>query len=232
MTSISKIIIALIALNLSATISYAQNEEQLGAWYMYFFNNDLEESPWGFQGDVQFRNWDLGGDLEQLLLRGGVTFRPKDTPVKFTLGVGHITSGTLGDSNETSSEFRVYQEALLPQSISEKIKLTHRFRYEQRNVEDQDLRTRYRYALFLNFALTGKKFEKGAVYLALYNELFINGQRNVADDTSVPRFDRNRSYAALGYKLSEKTKIQLGTMRQSGNSSFKDQLQLSLHHNW
>ena len=45
----------------------------MGAWYMYFFNTTINESLWGIQGDIQFRNWDMGGDLEQLLLRGGLT---------------------------------------------------------------------------------------------------------------------------------------------------------------
>ena len=43
--------------------SYAQfDEDQLGAWYMYFFSGKMGEGPWGVQGDAQFRNWDLGGD--------------------------------------------------------------------------------------------------------------------------------------------------------------------------
>ena len=37
------------------------DEDQTGAWYMYFFDASGGR-PWGFQGDVQYRNWDLGGD--------------------------------------------------------------------------------------------------------------------------------------------------------------------------
>ncbi len=54
-----------------------------GAWYMYFFNAPFEGSQWGLQGDVQYRNWDLGGDLEQLLIRGGLTWRPKSFDAMF-----------------------------------------------------------------------------------------------------------------------------------------------------
>ena len=39
------------------------NEDKLGAWYMYFSNTNFGEGPWGVQGDIQYRNWDLGGDL-------------------------------------------------------------------------------------------------------------------------------------------------------------------------
>lgn len=52
------------------------NEDKLGAWYMYFFNTPFKESSWGIQGDIQYRNWNIAGDLEQLLLRGGITYTP------------------------------------------------------------------------------------------------------------------------------------------------------------
>ena len=53
------------------------DESKIGAWYMYFYNGTFKESPWGIQGDVQFRNWDAGSDLEQLLIRSGFTYKPK-----------------------------------------------------------------------------------------------------------------------------------------------------------
>ena len=39
------------------------DEDKMGAWCMYFFNTTFKESPWGVQGDVQLRNWNIGGDL-------------------------------------------------------------------------------------------------------------------------------------------------------------------------
>ena len=62
------------------------DEDKLGAWYMYFFNTTFKESSWGVQGDIQHRNWNIAGDLEQLLLRGGITYKPKNVAVKLTLG--------------------------------------------------------------------------------------------------------------------------------------------------
>lgn len=47
------------------------DEDKIGAWYMYFWNTTFSESKVGLQGDIQYRNWNLVGDLEQLLLRGG-----------------------------------------------------------------------------------------------------------------------------------------------------------------
>ena len=206
------------------------NEDKLGAWYMYFFDHTFKESRWGFQGDVQYRNWNTGGDLEQLLLRGGITYKPKNADIKFTLGYGNITTGVYGSDQSTSMESRIYQEALLPMQIGNRFFLTHRFRYEQRFVDHQDFRTRYRYNLFLNVALNKAEMSAGTIYLALYNELFINGQREIGDGKEVEIFDRNRFYAALGYMLKNNMKVQLGAMNQTTDTWGKNQLQLSFHH--
>ena len=208
------------------------DEDQLGAWYMYFFRESFGESEFGIQGDYQFRFYEVAGDLEQILLRTGLTYTPEDAGVTFTLGYGHIISGTFGESTETSTESRIYQEALLPQRIGERFLLTHRFRYEQRFVEDQDFRTRYRYNLFINVPLNGTSLDPGVVHLALYNELFMNGQREIGDARFVELFDRNRLYLGLGYVFSEKLRTQLGWMQQTTNAVQKGQLQVSLHHSW
>jgi len=217
------------ALILSGPVSAQVDESDVGAWYMYFFNAPFSDSQWGLQGDLQYRNWDLGGDLEQLLLRGGLTWRPKSGDAMFTLGYANITSGEFGSGSSTISEDRIYQEALLPQKIGERVYLRHRFRFEQRWVDDQDFRTRYRYALFIDVPFNREDLKKGAFYFAFYNELFINGQRDIGNGREVEVFDRNRTYAALGYSLSDKLRLQGGYMYQYSDAVEKGQLQLSLH---
>ena len=61
----------------------------------------------------------------------------------------------------------------------------------QRLVEYQLFSTRYRYNLFLNVPLNAKALSPKAIYLALYNELFINGQTDIGDGREVEIFDRN-----------------------------------------
>jgi hypothetical protein len=60
---------------------------------MYFYTTKFKNSQFGIQGDVQYRNWNTLGDLEQLLLRSGVTYKPTNTDVTLTIGVAHITTG-------------------------------------------------------------------------------------------------------------------------------------------
>ena len=220
----------LVSLIIPISSSAQEKNDQLGAWYMYFYNTTFKESPWGIQGDLQYRNWNLGGDLEQLLIRSGITYQPKKAQIKFTLGYGNITTGMIGSSNVTSGEHRIYQEALYPVKFGNRIYTNHRFRYEQRFVEGQDLRTRYRYNLFINVPLNKKTLEKKAIYIALYNEIFINGQREIGENNSVEIFDRNRAYAAIGYVIKNGLNVQLGIMNQTTDNQSKNQFQVSLHH--
>jgi hypothetical protein len=211
-------------------MGYAQVESsQTGAWYMYFYNAKFKNSNWGIQGDFQYRDWQGLGDMEQLLLRTGITYSPNDSKAVFTLGYGNVTTGNFGEATDTSGENRIYQEALLPQKLGKRIYITHRFRYEQRWVENQDLRTRYRYNLFLNIPVNQKDLSKKALYVALYNELFINGQTDIGQDRRVELFDRNRTYLGAGYSLSDKLRVQLGWMNQKTVNWGKGQLQISLH---
>lgn len=150
----------------------------------------------------------------------------------FTLGYANITTGQFGDGDDTFSENRIYQEALLPQKVGSRFLLTHRFRYEQRWVDDQDFRTRYRYNLFVNVPLNNTQLVKNTIYLALYNEIFINGEREIGDNREVQFFDRNRTYLGLGYNILDNLRVQAGWMKQTTVNWAKGQAQLSLHANW
>ena len=182
------------------------------------------------QGDVQHRNWNPGTDLEQLLIRAGLTYALPESPLLVTGGVAHITSGEFGDSDETSAERRLYQEALLRQPLGRVVALRHRYRYEQRWVDGQDFRTRFRWdALFGDVALNGRGTGNGSIYLALYNEVFVNGELEIGRGVTVERFDRNRFYTAVGFGISDRAQLQAGYMIQTLPGGSKGQIQVSLH---
>ncbi len=230
MKKISLLILFILLTFSPSKINAQVDENKVGAWYMYLWNTNIKESQFGLQGDVQYRNWNAIGDLQQLLLRGAVTYKPKNVNIKFALGYGHITSGTYGDSDNTKAESRIYQEIVIPQKISTRVNLKHRFRYEQRFIENQDFRTRYRYNLFLTIPLNKKELTKGATYLSFYNEIFLNGERNIGNGNMVEIFAVNRTYGAIGYSITDKLRMQLGYMEQTTNSLSKGQVQLSIHH--
>jgi hypothetical protein len=228
-----KLLISVCLFFLFTSTLFSQVEEnQTGAWYMYFYNHQFKNSQWGIQGDFQYRDWQLIGDQEQLLLRSGITYKLKQAGIIFTLGIANISSGQFGDSNVISNENRVYQEALIPHKIGNRFLLTHRFRFEQRFVENQDFRTRYRYNLFINIPFNNKELSPKTIYGAFYNELFLNGEKYIGNQKTVEFFDRNRSYIGLGYVLNQKVRFQLGFMKQVTNTWSKGQLQFSMHHNF
>lgn len=208
------------------------DENQMGAWYMYFFNGKFGDGPWGVQGDVQLRNWKVTSDLEQLLIRGGLTYKPKETNVLLTVGYANITTGEYGESNATTTENRIYQEAMYPVRMGNRIYLNHRFRFEQRFLEGDEFRTRYRFNLFMNIPLNQSEMSPNALYLAFYNELFIQGYAKVEAGTETPFFDRNRFYTGLGHIINNGLRMQLGIMNQTTNNWSKNQLQISLHHSF
>lgn len=187
-------LILIVATFLSILFCKAQNtqEDDIGAWYMYFFNGKYKNSSFGIQGDVQYRNFNLIGDLEQMLIRTGLTYTPKNTNVLLTLGIANVKTGKIGEGEKSINEIRIYQEIAIPQKIGERFYINHRFRYEQRFVDNQDFRTRYRYNVFLNVALNKKTIKKNTLYLALYNEIFLNGESDIGNNLTVGVFDKNR----------------------------------------
>jgi hypothetical protein len=61
----------------------------------------------------------------------------------------------------------------------------------------------------------------------MYNELFVNANRDIGDGRRVDAFDRNRLYLAIGKVLGDKGRLQLGYMHQQTDSIGKGQLQVS-----
>ncbi|MDP2188708.1 MAG: DUF2490 domain-containing protein [Sphingobacteriaceae bacterium] len=227
-TGLAMLIWLLATVDLSAQSTV--DADQPGSWQMYFFNTKFGQSRWGLQGDYQLRLWQFGGDLEQLLLRSGLTYRPAHGDALFTQGYAFVRNEAYGKSKMSSIEHRLYQEILLPQKVGRRVYLTHRFRYEQRFIDDFEMRTRFRYNLFMNIPLNKSKIEQSTFYLAFSNELFMNGERNFGGGAAVPYFDRNRFYTGLGYGLTQQLRVQLGWMEQTTNAWQKHQLQLSVHH--
>ncbi|WP_066221818.1 DUF2490 domain-containing protein [Formosa haliotis] len=213
-------------------ISAQVNEKKIGSWYVYAFNADLNNSLWGFQGDVQHRNWNVSSDLEQLLLRGGVHYTPKNTRFKLTLGYAYILSSAYDSRSYSNHENRIYQEVRFPHIVGKRFHFSHRLRFEQRFVQRQNFRTRIRYAFGIDISLNSTLIIKKTWFVSLYDEVFINGQKAISDTVQVDYFDRNRAYVGLGYVISDHLKGVLGFMHQNTERYAKNQLQVSLLHSF
>ena len=229
MNFLERFLTFLILLVASQSSAQQVDEDQWGLWTMGFFRVDLKDSPWGFQGDVQYRTHDLGADLEQLMLRAGATWRPKKGGAIYTVGYAHIPIGVPGEDRGSIAERRIHQEGLWPHHPGGRFFLNHRVRLEERWIPGLEFRTRLRYALFLNVPLNNPTLEPGTTYLAFYDEVFLNGPVIFWDDVGTTFYDRNRLYAAVGRVLGPHWRVQAGAMLQSTNTWRKYYWQLSAH---
>lgn len=210
----------------SLQLSSQINSSQLGAWQMYFFKFSTDSSSFGFQGDIQLRNWDIGSDLEQTIIRGGLTYLVKKKTVLLTLGYGNIRYGEFGENKTIIQEHRIYQQAdYITKPILGRFTLYQRLRSEQKFTDLHGLRLRFRLKVMFNMPIKKK------LCLVAYNEIFMYGTNKSSLGVPINTFDRNRIYLGLGYKFNSKLKTQVGIMNQKTNNWHKNQLQLSLHHN-
>lgn len=194
-------------------------DSDLGNWLIYIGSKKINEK-WNWHNEVQYRNYNAVGDLEQLLLRTGIGYNLTEGNNNILLGYGYIHSqnyfpGT--DEKFNVDEHRIFQQFITKQSFG-RFRLQHRYRFEQRWIEDSDFRMRFRYFLAANVLLNQKEMTAGAVYLSAYNEIFLNSEKEY--------FDRNRLYGGVGYKINNAIRVEVGYMNQFLRTSNRDQVNL------
>ena len=195
--------------------NYAQDSD-FGNWLIYIGNKQVN-TKWNLHHEVQYRNYNIIGDLEQLLLRTGLGYNFNENKSNVLLGYGYILSENYipNSDNKTSvNEHRIFQQFISKQSIGN-VKLNHRYRFEQRFVES-DFKLRFRYFLGLNVPFS--KTESNKYYFSAYNEIFLNTKSSI--------FDRNRLYAGIGYKINNSLKLEAGYMNQFFETSSRDQFNI------
>jgi len=215
---IHKISLGALTLGLMLPLFTQAQDSNLGNWLIYIGSKKID-STWNIHNEVQYRNYNAIGDLEQLLLRTGVGYNLTDNNNNLLLGYGYILSenyiaGT--EEKESVNEHRIFQQFTTKQSVG-KLKMTHRYRFEQRFVES-DFKMRFRYFLSLNYPLIVKETSEKMLYASVYNEIFLNTEKSV--------FDRNRVFGGFGYKLNKTIKVEVGYMNQFFEGSGRDQVNL------
>jgi long-subunit fatty acid transport protein len=196
----------------STGLSSAQ-DSKLGNWLIYFGNKEIKEK-FNWHHEAQYRNYNALTDLEQLLLRMGLGYNLSDNNNNVLIGYAYILGQNyLPGTNDkvSTSEHRIYQQFITKQDINDRVKLQHRYRFEQRFIEN-NINLRFRYFLGLNIQINKKK----NLYLSAYNEIFLKTKDNI--------FDRNRLYGGLGYKLNKTFRFEVGYMNQFLNNGSRDQI--------
>jgi hypothetical protein len=185
------------------------------AWLMYFGNHKFT-SRWGLHAEIQWRRHDLFSEDQQLLLRTGVDYYLKDNS-RFTVGYAFVETYPYGEFAVPNAfpEHRIWQQFLTTQTIG-RVKLSHRYRLEQRNIGNAATgemsggryENRFRYMAKLTVPLV-KDWER-PLFFAAYDEIFLNFGKEVAYNI----FDQNRAYAALGFTVTPTLKVELGYLYQ------------------
>lgn len=193
-------------------------ESEVGNWWSFIGNKKLN-SKFDWHHELQYRNYNFIGDLEQLLLRTGIGYNLSDQNNNILVGHGFIRSEPyLEGLNEKTriDEHRIYQQFIHKQALS-RFALQHRIRFEQRFIES-DFKMRFRYALAASIPLNAGG-SPSRFNLSTYNEIFLNTSDNV--------FDRNRIYAGIGYTFSAHLRSEIGLMNQSTSSTSRNQFVIS-----
>jgi len=214
MRSISSFLLIFISLLI---IPAKAQDSSLGNWWIYFGNIELKNG-FNLHHEIQYRNYNVAGDLEQLLIRTGIGYNLTKNNNNVLLGYGYILGENYVSESEKEAvqEHRIFQQYITSQKFN-KIRLLHRYRFEERFIEN-DFRFRFRYSLSVNYSLSKEAFSDKSFYLSSYNEIFINGDKNA--------FDRNRLYGALGYKYSSNLRFEAGYMNQFLDTGSSDQINL------
>lgn len=198
---------------------HAQKSD-FGAWYSVF-NNIQFNKKINWNSEVQYRNFNFGGDLEQLLIRTGIGYNIIDNHNNVLAGYAFIFNEPyVGNTKTKNQEHRFYQQYLNTEQIG-RFYLRHRHRIEQRIFEEA-FKIRFRYLFGINIPINHNSMSSNTFYLSCYNELFVH--------VKSPVFDRDRLYGAFGYKINDRLKIEAGWITQFFESSRRSQIQLSVFH--
>lgn len=197
----------------------------LGNWLIYFGDKKINDK-WNWHHEVQFRNFNMIGDTEQLLIRTGIGYNLTERNNNVHLGYAFIYNEPyIGDTDDKRNftEHRIYQQFITRQSFS-RFNIQHRYRFEQRFFSD-DFRMRLRYFLAVNLALNQTKMQDNTLYFSTYNEVFINTENNL--------FDRNRLFGGLGYRMNNNLRTELGILNQTiSNQTSRNQLNMICFYNF
>jgi hypothetical protein len=198
-------------------------KSNFGNWFVYFGNQAIN-NKWNWYNEVQIRNYNFIGDLEQLVLRTGIGYNLTENNNNVLLGFAYIYSEPYipnTDQKTSNNTYTIYQQFITRQNFG-RFFILHRYRIEERFLT-VDFRIRFRYFLSFNIPVTDKTMSSNTLYVSAYNEIFLN------DET--PVFNQDRVYGALGWVINKNLRTELGVMTQIFENRNKSQFQIVFFNN-
>lgn len=193
-------------------------DKNFNTWWTNVNRYNLSEQ-WYLSSEVHVRRTDGLERWQQFLFRPAINYI-LDQHVHMTAGYTYIMSYPYGDQPIAikTPENNFWEEITLRHS-SGKVSFIHRYRLEhrfigktvengegKRRIEGTEFAQRFRYRFTGNFPIA---FE-GRFFGAWFDEVWIN----LGDDLMPLSFNQNWLYGGVGYKVSERGRLQLGYMHQ------------------
>jgi len=214
-----KIILSLClsALGLCSVKAEDQHSDQYHLWLNYVGDHPLLNTPWGLHLEIQNRREDWGDEWQQLLIRPGINYTISPN-LTVSAGWAYVKTYPYGDfpALHEFDEHRAWEQVAYKMNLFG-LEWTHRFRLEQRWIEEQNKKTdqttnwrgenRFRYMLRTNIPITRDK----NTYIAIWDEIFLNFGGNVDKNN----FDQNRAFLGIGRKLTPTTRLEVGFLEQT-----------------
>ncbi|ODM54358.1 DUF2490 domain-containing protein [Elizabethkingia meningoseptica] len=212
-------------LALFAGISFgllAAQKSDVGNWFM-LFGSEKVNSKFNIHYEVQYRNYDFIGDLNQLLLRTGIGYNLSENNNNVLLGYAYVHSHNYdADQNiKQLDEHRIFQQFITKQKFG-RVMLNHRYRIEERFLQPKT-EVRFRYQLGVIVPFNNSSLTANTWYASIYDEIFINAKKEA--------FDRNRLYGAIGYVVNDKIRLEAGVMNQALTNTHRYQFQIGFYLN-
>ena len=193
-------------------------------WLVYSGDHQVSEK-WAVHTEYQWRRVSWLGSPQNQLARLGLV-RTLTDRVKIAGGYTYFQTHRYGTyptvQSQAVPEHRLYQDLTLTNEPLGRLRLTHRFRLEQRwlgtRPEDDgrgpvlrwEYQNRIRYQLAGELPLQGPTLDDGEWYLNAFDELFISFGRHVGNNV----FNQNRLSGGLGYQFADNAKVELNYLNQ------------------
>lgn len=184
-------------------------------WYVYSGDHPIA-GRWGFHFDGQWRRSEIVTQWQQLLLRPGVNYSLSPN-VMLTFGYAFVRTYPYGEfpAPAAYNENRIFEQILFRPSYK-RIRLSHRFRLEQRWVAypqnpdgEYTYQNRFRYQVKVDYPFHwGGRQTRW--YLAMFDEIFFGIPPNIGARS----FDQNRFFLGLGRSLGQTAAIEFGYLNQ------------------
>ncbi len=218
--------LGLIGLMIFCSVQAQSPKGTVGAWWM-IFNQTRISNRISLHSEIQFRNYEVRPNAEQLLPRVGINYHLN--PTSFVTA-GYAWLPNYAYDKEALPGVRTIENRIWEQYQKNhkwgKTAFNHRFRLEQRWLSFNNItqyKNRARYMMRVSVPLSAAGITPGNWFASFYDEIFM--------DISNQPFDRNRLYGALGYQFTPLINLQIGYLAQTVKSVTKSYLQLGLNYN-